>query len=113
MALHKGFDPSKQFVVTKGFYEGGRKYSEGDAYNPRTKIGRSKVLFRHFVAGRVEQVKDEPKVEQKAYQSAEPDKTADEESVSTTSSSSSQDDNQSSTSKKRGRRKKTTTSTDS
>lgn len=58
MALLKCFDPSKQFKVVKGFYEGGRKYSEGDAYVPRTSIGKSKVLFRHYIAGRVEPVEE-------------------------------------------------------
>ena len=88
MALHKGFDPSKQFKVVKGFHEGGRKYSEGDAYEPRTRIGKSKVLFRHFVAGRVkpvaEEAKQEPKKEPQYVAPTpqeKPVETADEESV--------------------------------
>lgn len=63
MALHKNFDPSKQFRVTKMFHEGGRKYVEGDDYSPRTRIGRSKVLFRHFIAGRVEMLNDQPETQ--------------------------------------------------
>lgn len=62
MALLKGFDPSKQAIVKKGFHEGGRKYVEGDLYSPRSKVGKSKVLFRHFVARRIEFVEPKPEV---------------------------------------------------
>lgn len=84
MALLKGFDPSKQAIVKKGFHEGGRKYVEGDLYNPKSKVGKSKVLFRHFVAKRIEFVEDskpqvqpkveEPKVEEPQQTSTTPTK---------------------------------------
>lgn len=72
MALLKGFDPSKQAIVKKGFHEGGRKYVEGDLYSPRSKVGKSKVLFRHFVARRIEFVEDkvQPKKEEPKQQTS-------------------------------------------
>lgn len=61
MALVNGFDPSKEYVVVKGFFEGGKNYRPGDKYAPKTKIGKSKVLFRHFIAKRIKLAEDETK----------------------------------------------------
>ncbi len=61
MALVNGFDPSKEYVVVKGFFEGGKNYRSGDKYAPKTKIGKSKVLFRHFIAKRIKLAEDETK----------------------------------------------------
>ena len=61
MALIKGFDPSKQFKVVKTFFEGGRKFQEGDVYDPQTKLGQSKKLFRHYVAKRIVPIVEEQK----------------------------------------------------
>lgn len=60
MALVNGFDPSKEYVVVKGFFEGGKNYRPGDKYTPKTKIGKSKVLFRHFIAKRIKKVEETP-----------------------------------------------------
>lgn len=104
MALLKGFDPSKQAIVKKGFHEGGRKYVEGDLYSPRSKVGKSKVLFRHFVAKRIEFVDvdtkvEKPKVEDQQTSTIEPtkDPVGDKEVKQETSTSAP---------KRRGRKKK-------
>lgn len=60
MALVNGFDPSKEYVVVKGFFEAGKHYRQGDKYQPKTPIGKSKVLFRHFIAGRVKLKESKP-----------------------------------------------------
>ncbi len=109
MALLKGFDPSKQAIVKKGFHEGGRKYVEGDLYSPRSKVGKSKVLFRHFVARRIEFVEDQkPKVVEK-----EPEFETQQTSATSTKDPVGDNDKQEyQAPKKRGRSKKKTSNED-
>lgn len=113
MALLKGFDPSKQAVVKKGFHEGGRKYVEGDLYTPKSKVGKSKVLFRHFVARRIEFVEDSSKPEVKKeeevkQQTSTPEATPDP--VGDDVQKKEEVKEEYSTPKKRGRKKKTSES---
>ncbi|MBG23663.1 MAG: hypothetical protein CMF22_10095 [Idiomarinaceae bacterium] len=99
MALHKNFDPSKQFRVTKTFHEGGRKYVEGDVYAPRTKVGKTKALFRHFVAGRIKQEETVSEVSTPAKKEEFSTSTSAKTETSSTTPTTS-------TSSKRGRKKK-------
>jgi hypothetical protein len=121
MALVNGFDPSKEYVVVKGFFEGGKQYRPGDAYNPRTKIGKSKVLFRHFIAKRIK-MKDEQvaKSESQAVNTTSqptPETTSEvskegvEDSVKTESTKNTEqfEDDPKPAPKRRGRRKKSET----
>ncbi len=115
MALLKGFDPSKQAIVKKGFHEGGRKYVEGDLYSPRSKVGKSRVLFRHFVARRIEFVEDQkPKTEPVK----EEVKVEEDQQTSTTSTKDPVGDHEvmketsTSAPKRRGRKKKTSNEDD-
>lgn len=105
MALHKGFDPSKQFKVVKGFHEGGRKYVEGDTYNPRTRVGKTKVLFRHFVAGRVKPVIEEKKNSYQPLSKPVEDSSEKDQDIKTADEGSRK--SESPAPKKRGRKKST------